>query len=310
MYQKRFLIDVILLLCFFSCSSMGASRPQIINQKFQCLAFFDSRRMTLLYGNRFEVGRDLFDYFSRFGPRFQKMVKDLRASDTWVDFGAGHANAQKDWLSFQSGHSYLIKDWYQQVNSRVSLIKSQWPRYKANIENIPQLLAVSFLKPNKYIEVNHSKFTYKEDDISKSSLSFLTKSARVMTDYFGNLSYTETFSSDIKKYLSHLDKEGSLFLSIDNHGNTVQTINGVITILDWLERQPGISVRRIWTKEMIDARPDLASEGLFWDGDSVEIRVTDLSAFLAAGNLSLTSYSSNGSGQPIRKFSDISEGPN
>ena len=143
-------------------------------------------------------------------------------------------------------------------------------------------------------------------DISTESfnLALNNKKARVMTDYFGDLSYTETISQDLKKFVAELTEDGSLFLSIDNQANLVKTAQGASPFITWLKRQPGLFVREIWTKEKIEARPQLEADGFFWDGDSIEIKVTDLAAFLKTPDLKLVEYNSDGRGQPNRVFEE------
>ncbi len=273
----------------------------------QCIRFYETSRGKLLNGNEFQVSRDLVDYFARFGPHFQKLIRDLGASDLWVDLGAGHGYAQKDWIAFHANTVYTAPaDWNHNGVIPNTMIHHWWPHYRPNPAQLPQMKSVGFVKPENYLEISHPQFQYLEMDISSKSLktALSQKKARVMTDYFGDLSYTETFSQDLKKYVEELTEDGSLFISIDNQANGVKTSSGYVPIVTWLSRQPGLVVHEIWTKEKIEARPQLEAEGFFWDGDSIEIKVTDLAAFLKSTNLKLVEYKSDGRGQPNRIFEE------
>lgn len=273
-----------------------------------CRATFDHSLSQVLQNNKFEVSRDLVDYLLRFGPRFQVRVRDLLASQTWLDIGAGHALAQRDYVRVRQKEGAISHEFFEK--------KGNWEMARQILkgrlsfaEKWPLLLSVSYAKPTGFDLSAGNPVKYHEMDWSQSWWKKFASSVRnvdVMTDYYGNLSYTKNISRDLKSYLQLLSPTGALYVSIDKSVTHIQKGDGsTVDLLQWLQTVPGLEVRPIWTKEILDKREQNGEIEIPWDGDSFEIRLKNDFKLSQIPNLQLVEIQVFEAGPPDRLFQEI-----
>jgi hypothetical protein len=184
--------------------------------------------------NDFRHNRGLHEYVERVGPNLTEALAQLKAGDTWVDFGAGQGWAGLEFLAFMR-----------------------------SMDDAPTVYGVMFKRPPPslpYLRTMEAKVASHWrvlegrliEDIPASDLPQID----VATDIFGPLAYTKDLSAVLNKYLHWLKVPGQSAvytegLSLkeetrDPHGHTF-ILDGrgeTLTLAEWLERQPGIAV---WT---------------------------------------------------------------
>ena len=270
-----------------------------------CSKVFDSRRLHLLADNRFNVSRDLYDYLMRFGPHFQLRIKDLQAGQIWIDVGAGQAFAQKDYIRLRQNPATAKTNWNADLGRWDFAGQILHQRFFFT-QAWPQLIAVSYVKPKNFQIEPGLPLDYRELNWSVDHHQFdhLTHQVDILTDYYGNLSYTEKFSEDLTSYLRLLKPQGKIYVSLDKSITEVVLRDGRrVDILTWLKGVPGLAIHPVWTIESLTQK--LGDDAIgFWDGDSFEISLQPGFDPSQIPQLHLQTISVYDSGPPRRIFTE------
>ena len=158
---------------------------------------------------KFNTERTLKDYRNSFGDDFTNALRQLQSSDTWIDMGAGHANAITEFLT---------------------------KRIKRDQEP-PATIAVGYTFPGGefhlqklYHHLNATKFQYIE---GRQTLKTLAKfpQANIITDVMGIYTYHSNPLEVFKRYVSILKPGGKIFIESYNFQE----------IAPYLEQNPQLS---------------------------------------------------------------------
>jgi len=165
-------------------------------------------------GNVFRTIRSLTAYLETLGDPFSHSLHALTAKDHWVDLGCGDACAISD---YQHGFAKETS-----AGARVTGITYKYERKKRDVNVLPG---------NYFEEVPMGK-------IGK---------AKLITDVYGVLAYTTTFSADLQKAINLLEPNGELYVYLGDLGeleqSTVELIDGnKVGLVDWIKKIPGVEV--------------------------------------------------------------------
>lgn len=167
--------------------------------------------------NSFIINRDLHDYARGFHPDFKKSLNSLKPTDTWIDLGGGKGLAIQD---------YII--------SRPRITDAAYTvlvTYKlGRLFGIPDYFGKIKLLEGRLFE-----------DIPLREIP----RAKLMTDYYGVLSYTRDPSKVLRMIFDRLEYGGELYLYTSNINTVVDDPNGgphVISFSTMLESISGIKV--------------------------------------------------------------------
>ena len=180
--------------------------------------------------NYFKVNRPLrgfsqINYESELLESLVPRLEKLTPEDQWVDMGAGEGRALLDYL--QDAH---------------------FPK-KAKIA------AVSFKKPESVLEKDiqaiDPNFHYFEGLVENLEISQVGK-AKLITDVYGPLHYTDDLSTVLQKYVDVLEPGGEIltpgFRQVGQDGKTNSihfAVGGTASYTYWLKEIPGLKVIEI-----------------------------------------------------------------
>lgn len=175
-----------------------------------------------LQNNQYRVNAGLADYLANFGDEFRRRLDGLRATDTWIDAGAGEAVAMRDYLAGAQGrdHARCVAIGYQKPNS-------------------PEL--AQFEGSGKRTDFSYVSGKY-FGAMTDQDLGVEAGTASLITDYNGVLLYTPTLSEDLGRMLDLLKPGGILFC--DFHAEIYEGEKLIGPPL-WLGRVAGVTCKHI-----------------------------------------------------------------
>ncbi len=181
------LLNIIIIIIFFysphsnssECASLFEAKIHVISPDTQRSS---ERRLSL---NKFVISRGLWRYNRYLGTFFKNALKKLSNKSSWFDLGAGLANAQRD---------FAIKN--PKLHTDFIAVSYQKPQND-------ELFKFERANPNfRYIDGNYFE-----------NLNLPIKTADLVTDLFGPLSYTRDITHTLYKSLNLL-KEGGTYTAI------------------------------------------------------------------------------------------------
>lgn len=170
--------------------SLSAADTAPVNKNNKCANILSLKATTIVENNSFETSRGLITedlsegYFQDFGDAFKRKLLSLSAKDHWIDLGAGDGLA--------------IFQYYSKFDGRASTQGISYKETPGFIDEVEGKLPIN----SEYLSGRLF------EEISQAEL----KPADIITDYFGVISYTKHLSLVLKKTLSALKTEGSLFI--------------------------------------------------------------------------------------------------
>lgn len=169
------------------------------------------RNLLAIKKNSFQTERGLAEYGKYFFD-LEHNLQNLGSQGHWIDLGAGRATAMKS--------------------------------YMANYRTPFQMTAIAY---KKIFGAKPSRITYLTGKLFSEIPNNEIKKADIITDYYGVLSYTNTFVADLNKALGLLKNNGILY--IYNGGGfdiiQVQTPKGRLDLKSFLQSIPGLNVTYI-----------------------------------------------------------------
>jgi hypothetical protein len=167
--------------------------------------------------NDFRTGAGLEQYAKAFGPGFIKDIENLAENERWMDGGAGVGQAMSDYYG-RGGRGLTTAVAYKRPGGPVKDDQ---------------------LTGNEKFNYVEGKFFGQMDDDRDLGVDGADKRMSVITDYNGILSYTETLSEDLQKYVNNLKVGGKIYTffyaSIDGRSDREQMYN-------WLRSCKGIEL--------------------------------------------------------------------
>lgn len=207
--MKRILAQVLLLLLFSIDSQAGLQ---------ECFNFFkphsDVEVHKTIRWNLFVTGRRLQEYYHHLPKDFIQTLQALKATDTWIDLGAGKGFAAED---------YFASKPYLQFAANVVLVTYKLDRF------------FGIRKYDGKLRVLEGKLW---EDIPASEIP----KAKLMTDVFGVLSYSRDLSSTLKKIFEHLEKDGELYVFGTPYLTVIEKNGKVINLESFLKEITGLQV--------------------------------------------------------------------
>lgn len=180
----------------------------------------------------FEADRGLSDHHAEFGAKYMYALASLTPNDVWLDGGAGAARAQIEYLAGALGEMYPTKA--RCVAVSVTRHSSLDPRYLKAIDS-PALKLMN----SKQLTYLHGRYI---EQIPKAELGH----AKLITDFFGALSYTENLSDVLQLYFSILDNNGTIFAAFtDQRTRIIVGDSKPMMLSEWLKTIPGIVLEPI-----------------------------------------------------------------
>ncbi len=159
----------------------------------------------------FGVTRGVAEYIANFGPEFKKRFEKLTSEEVVVDAGSGDSHLSDALNAFGMGKYIGIT--YELIGRSISFFESR-------ISN-----GTLKLFTGRFFET-----------ITRKELTSLGP-VKIITDFFGVISYTERPDLVLKKYLDILDKDGAVFI----HGPNIQVGNDYSFYI-YLKKIKGIQI--------------------------------------------------------------------
>lgn len=190
----------------------------------------------------FVTFRRFYDYVVVFDKAILNVFEKLTEEDAIIDAGCGDAHLSK--IFFKNIKEYEgFKT--QQSNEKADKLEnafserpeSQKPTYVGVTYKLNELTDASFAERRKSDKFKLLTGRYFED-IPDHELTN-GKKVKVITDFFGVLSYTERIDLVMQKYLRLLDKDGSIFIAQPHKFK----LGDEVEFYSWLKSIEGINVR-------------------------------------------------------------------
>lgn len=162
--------------------------------------------------NSFRVTAGLKDYELAFGKEFSKNLTELKEEDRWLDGGAGLGMA--------------VNDHYENKGKgKTTAVGYKIPAAKTNEE---QQVVEKLAKNDKFKYLSGAYFSEMEEkeELEKGKTN-------IISDFNGVLSYTQTLSEDLNKYLRILKVGGRLYT---NFRAKIYEGETLISELDWIKK--------------------------------------------------------------------------
>jgi hypothetical protein len=171
--------------------------------------------LKILRSNFFVTGRSLNEYIEGLFFGFKKSLESLKQEDVWIDLGSGKGKAALEFLQTRDN----IK-----ASPLVVLItfKSgrwrRWPQFSGKLKVLEGQLF---------------------EEIPKGEIP----QARLVTDFFGVLSYTLDLTRTLNQVFSHLQRGGELYLHSNHSYTMIEDGHGkIMGLTGFLKSLPGIKV--------------------------------------------------------------------
>ncbi len=195
-------------------------------------AIFDSVKgldTQLIRRDKFVTSRGLGEYSSDLTRDFIADLDRLRATDLWIDFGAGKALAAEEYLSLNP--------------------KTVHPNAKVGFPHRPveeraNVLAITYKYTRWFPKYRGPKLKILEGVFFEELKELPTY--RQGSDNFGIFSYTSRVDHFLSLSLRHLEVGGKLYIHTNFNRTSVVAKNGQsLSIADWIRKIPGIDVEYI-----------------------------------------------------------------
>lgn len=161
----------------------------------------------------FGVTRGVAEYIANFGPEFKKRFEKLTSEEVIVDAGSGDS-LLSDALN-AIGKGKYIGITFELIGRSISFFENRIA--------------------NGTLKLFTGRFF---ESITRKELTSLGP-VKIITDFFGVMSYTERPDLVLKKYLDILDKDGAIFI----YGPNIQVGNDYSFYI-WLRKVKGIQIDR------------------------------------------------------------------
>lgn len=205
-------LNLIYLLVFFSFFVGEAGWAT--NLKCDQLFFNRAGISRSLKWNWFVTSRNLSDYREGFQNDFTTSLQALKSNETWIDLGAGKGFAAIDYLKSMAD-----------------------PRLGANVLLIAYKLDRWFGIP-KF----KNKLSVLEGRLFEDILPVQLPRTKLITDFFGVLSYTRDLSRSLSLVFDRLEVGGELYVHTQNASTLIDFQNKVYSITEFLKLIDGIKV--------------------------------------------------------------------
>jgi hypothetical protein len=205
-------IRTIFFVILFAC-------PTLTAQANDCSREFKSTLEQLVSKNEFRKDRNLYHYLDKFsGLDLRLDLMNLSSEQVWIDMGSGEGIPLIDFVRLPTFKGKAVGITYAKPEVLVvhQRLKIMYGRY---VENIPVA------------------------EIPK---------ARVITDYYGPLSYSANPDQVLQKYLDVLEPGGSIYFHYMPGRNHIFSNTGSTepSLLQWLERIQGVKLSTDSTSKM------------------------------------------------------------
>lgn len=179
-------------------------------------AWRDSKYREKLENNEFRIEAGLQQYCDAFGDGFKEQIQSMGEEEYWLDGGAGVGQAISDYYDGNGKAKTIAVGYKKPEHDTIRKLENE-SRFK-------------YLS-GKYFQ----EFADKEDLLRGSNQE---GKMSVITDFNGVLSYTETLSEDLQKYLNNLKVGGKIYTTF------YAKIDDEYDVLEWLKKCTGITVER------------------------------------------------------------------
>lgn len=208
--QRRFtLIYLLVLLTVFSGGTGWAA-----NLKCGQLLIGRAGISRAIKWNLFVTGRTLSEYRQGLHKDFNSSLQALKFNETWIDLGAGKGNAAID---------YLKEITATHTSANVVLIAYKLDRWF----NLPKF---------------NNKLSVIEGRLFEEIPSVEIPKAKLITDYYGVLSYTRDLSRTLALVFDRLEVGGELYIHSLNSSTLIDFQNKVYSMTDFLKQIDGLRV--------------------------------------------------------------------
>ena len=164
--------------------------------------------------NSFQYGRGLSEYRHDLHKDFKSSLIKLKPTEIWIDVGGGRGNAIEDYLKSHDNLSSAAQTVLITYNlGRFFGI----PKYKGKLK----LLSGRLLEEIPVSEI---------------------PKAKLMTDYFGVISYTRDLTKALHIIFDRLLMSGELYIFSNNMFATIVTHEGPVSLTRFFQMIPGIKV--------------------------------------------------------------------
>lgn len=203
------LIYLTLLLWFFSGQTGFAA-----GLKCEEMLLYRGGLSPVVKSNSFVTSRDLSEYRGGLHKGFKASLDSLKPQDTWIDLGAGKGNAATDYFK-----------------------ESANPLTKANVVLITYKLDRWFGIP-KF----KNKLSVMQGRLFEAIPALQIPKAKLITDFFGVLSYTRDLSRSLYLIFDRLEVGGELYIYSHNMNTVIDYHNKIYSLTDFLKQIEGLEV--------------------------------------------------------------------
>lgn len=204
------------------------------------------------FGTKDNITRGLSDYGLMFPIEFMKALSKLGPEDHWVDGGSGDSVAVEEYASGKL-HKTINSYWYKipkDLNHFLN-VQSKPSDQRAHVTGI----TVEGKIPPKNAQMRILKGRFLEDIPLEEITEAPFGKAKLITDMYGAMAYSDRPDLVLKHYLNMLGPGGSIFIKNDYMGGTVivgEDGRSVKNLVQWLESIPGVSVKRFPNSNSIE----------------------------------------------------------
>lgn len=213
----------------------------------------------VLQDHVFFTSRTFIDYLSHFGPEFADELSRLTSNQVWLDGGCGEGLGLKTYYAdfspiepWAKAEKYFENEKvllpFLKTNSKKSpqeKAKAIGITFSTEVGSLPEhradaidaISGISQQDPGNRLKILTGR-TF--DQISNDEIGRVD----LITDLHGILAYAPDFDTVLNRYLSLLNKDGSIFMTW-SLSTTVCTAPGYcLALTSWLSQIPGLSVSR------------------------------------------------------------------
>ena len=171
--------------------------------------------LKLVNSNQFFTSRNLAEYIGGFLPGFKNSLDKLKSHEVWIDLGSGKGKAALEFLRSQKNINESPQVLLITLNSGRW---SSWPNFSGKLKVVEGLLF---------------------EDMTADQIP----QAKMITDFFGVLSYTLDLTKTLNQIFDHLQAEGELFLYSNHSYTMIEAGQGkIMGLTEFLRSIPGIKV--------------------------------------------------------------------
>lgn len=169
----------------------------------------------------FHEKRDLSDYEETLGSQFFDSVRALKPNESWLDAGSGQTHAVTDYLESNPTGGHAVAVTIKPITENPERI-DYWAQ---NQQRLKMFVGQDFNK------------------IEKPELG----QPKVISDFFGVISYTAEPDRVLQTYLDVLAPGGEIFIHTDlGHTQIVSKSSAQpLTLLQWMRAIPGVQVESV-----------------------------------------------------------------